>query len=213
MSTQVADHHGSRSSAAPRLLAGIIAAGLAACSAVPAPTFHSLMPAAATAGPRISATGALAWEVLPVTIPAQVDQPQWVVQAVDGSLAVLEQQRWIAPLGAEIGAAVSERLTQLVGAPAAGSVAPAKQWRIQVEVQRFDAAPGRETRLEARWSLRSAADGAPTLSCRGEFVQAVSAPGYLALAKGHQQGVAQLGDAIGRALKAISAGNPATCEG
>ena len=125
------------------------------------------MPAATAAGPGISATGSLAWEVLPVTVPAQVDQPQWVVQAVDGSLAVLEQQRWIAPLGAEIGAAVAERLTQVVGAPAAASsVVPGKQWRIRVEVQRFDSTPGRETRLEARWALRSAADGAPTLSCR-----------------------------------------------
>ena len=192
----------------------VIGAGLGACSTVPAPAFHSLMPAPAAGGPRISPTGSLAWEVLPVTVPAQVDQPQWVVQSVDGSLAVLEQQRWIAPLGAEIGAAVAERLTQAVGAPAAANaVAPGKQWRVRVEVQRFDSAPGRETRLEARWSLRSAADGAPSLSCRGEFVQAVTGTSYLALAKAHQQGVAQLGDAIGRALKSLSAGLPATCEG
>ncbi len=192
----------------------LVAAWLGACTSLPAPVFHSLMPASTVTGPRVSAAGAVAWEVLPVTVPAQVDQPQWVVQSVDGSLAVLEQQRWIAPLSAEIGAAVAERLTQMVGAPAAASsVANGEQWRVRVEVQRFDAAPGRETRLEARWSLRSAVDGAPTLSCRGEFVQAVSGTGYLALAKGHQQGVAQLGDSIGRALKAMSAGQPATCEG
>ena len=212
MSRRVAGHDGLHRAA----VAGAcgVAAWLGACGTAQAPTFHSLMPAATAAGPGISATGSLAWEVLPVTVPAQVDQPQWVVQAVDGSLAVLEQQRWIAPLGAEIGAAVAERLTQVVGAPAAASsVVPGKQWRIRVEVQRFDSTPGRETRLEARWALRSAADGAPTLSCRGEFVQAVAGTGYTALAKGHQQGVAQLGDAIGRALKAMSAGQPATCEG
>jgi len=197
-------------------MAGVcaLAALVSACSSVPAPAFHSLMPAPAASAPRISPVGAVAWEVLPVTVPAQVDQPQWVVQSVDGSLAVLEQQRWIAPLGAEIRAAVAERLTLALGAPAAAAAAaPGKQWRVAIEVQRFESAPGRETRLEARWTLSSTSDGAATLSCRGEFVQAMSGTSYIALAKGHQQGVAQLGDAIGRSLAALSAGRPAKCEG
>lgn len=213
MSRQLTGHERLRRGAG-RALACVVAAGLGACANAPAPTFHSLMPAPAVAAPRIASTGSLAWEVLPVTVPAQVDQPQWVVHSVDGSLAVLEQQRWIAPLAGEIGAAVADRLTRIVGAPAAaGSVVPGQQWRIRIEVQRFDSVPGRETRLEARWSLRSAVDGGLMLSCRGEFAQAVSSPGYIALAKGHQQGVAQLGDVIGRALKAMSAGQSATCEG
>ena len=135
-----------------------------------------------------------------------------MVRTVDGSLAVLEQERWIAPLGEEVRAAVADRLTQLVGAPAA-SAETGKRWRIRIDVQRFDSAPGREARIEATWTLTSDAEAAAPLRCRGEFVQPLTASGYLALAKGHQQAAAQMADAIASALKAVAAGQAATCSG
>ena len=190
----------------------VLIALLAGCGAAQPPRYHSLMPAAATTVRPVVAAGSLGWELLPVAIPAGVDQPQWVVRTVDGSLAVLEQERWIAPLGDEVRAAVSDRLTQVVGAPAASAI-PGKRWRIHIDVQRFDSAPGREARIEATWTLASDAEGAAPLRCRGEFVQPLAASGYLALAKGHQQAAAQLADAIASALKAVAAGQAATCAG
>jgi uncharacterized lipoprotein YmbA len=183
---------------------------LPACSSVPPPRYHSLMPAPASTVRAPAPAGSLAWEVLPVAVPAGVDQPQWVVRTVDGSLAVLEQERWIAPLGEEIRAAVADRLTQDVGAPAV-SAESRKRWRIRIDVHRFDSAPGREARLEATWTLSSDVDAAAALRCRGEFAQALTAGGYLALAKGHQQAVTTLADAIGNELKALNAGQTASC--
>ena len=183
---------------------------LAACGSVPPPRYHTLMPAPASTVRSPAPAGSLAWEVLPVAVPAGVDQPQWVVRTVDGSLAVLEQERWIAPLGEEIRAAVADRLTQDVGAPAL-SPESRKSWRIRIDVHRFDSAPGREARLEATWTLSSDADAAAALRCRGEFVQALAAGGYLALAKGHQQAVTTLADAIANELKALNAGQTASC--
>src|SRR5436309_2906138 len=78
---------------APALLAG--------CASVQAPRYHTLMPSPAATVRPLAPAGSMAWEVLPVAVPAGVDQPQWVVTTVDGSLAVLEQERWIAPLGEE----------------------------------------------------------------------------------------------------------------
>jgi len=183
---------------------------LAACGSVPPPRYHTLMPAPASTVRSPAPAGSLAWEVLPVAVPAGVDQPQWVVRTVDGSLAVLEQERWIAPLGEEIRAAVVDRLTQDVGVPAV-SAESRKRWRIRIDVHRFDSAPGREARLEATWTLSSDADAAAALRCRGEFVQALAAGGYLALAKGHQQAVTTLADAIANELKALNAGQTASC--
>ena len=199
-------------------LRGAVAAGIAVvtllggCAAGPTTRFHTLMPAAGTAGPQVAPTGALAWEVLPVNIPAQVDQPQWVVRAADGSLAVLEQERWIAPLAEEFRAAVTDRLTQILGAPAA-SAEPRKRWRVRIDVQRFESSPGREARLEATWTVNSLSETAISLRCRDEFVATATSGDYLALAKAHQQGVAKLADDIGSALKALSAGQLASCRG
>jgi uncharacterized lipoprotein YmbA len=188
-----------------------LAALLCACSSVSPPRFHTLMPAPDSATSTVAPSGALAWEVLPVAIPAQVDQPQWVVRTVDGSLAVLEQERWIAPLGEEIRAAVVDRLTRTLGAPAA-PIEPGKLWRVRIDVQRFDSAPGREVRLEATWTVSSSAETAVPLRCHGDFVQQITAGGYPALASGHQQGVTRLADRIAQALKLLSAGQPAACE-
>ena len=185
---------------------------LAGCGSAQPPRYHSLMPAPSSSARPLAAAGSLAWEVLPVAVPAGVDQPQWVVRTVDGSLAVLELERWIAPLGEEVRAVVTDRLRQVVGAPAA-SAEPGRRWRIRVDVQRFDSAPGREARIEATWTLTSDAEGAAPLRCRGEFVQPLAASGYLALAKGHQQAAAQLAEAIASALKAVAAGQAATCSG
>jgi len=184
---------------------------LGACSSMQPPRFHTLMPAPASTTPTIAPAGPLAWEVLPVTIPAQVDQPQWVVRTIDGSLAVLEQERWIAPLGEEIRAAVADRLTRTLGAPAP-PLESGKVWQVRIDVQRFDSVPGREARLEATWTLSPNVGAAMALRCHGDFVQQISTGGYAALASGHQQGVARLAESITRTLRALSAGQSATCE-
>jgi uncharacterized protein len=195
------------------VMAGVaLFALLAGCSSVLPPRYHTLMPAPSAAARPPAPAGSIAWEVLPVAVPAGVDQPQWVVRTVDGSLAVLEQERWIAPLGAEVRAAVTERLTQEIGAPAVPAE-PRKRWRIGIDVQRFDSTPAREVRLEATWTLTTEADAAVALRCRGEFVQALAASGYPAVAKGHQQAVASLADAVGGGLRALNAGQTATCAG
>ncbi len=215
MTRAVADRHSPRRCVAivVALMAPLaVSALLAGCSSAQPPRYHSLMPAPSSTARPVAAAGSLAWEVLPVAIPAGVDQPQWVVRTADGSLAVLEQERWIAPLGEEVRAAVTERLTQVVGAPTASTL-PGRRWRIRIDVQRFESAPGREARIEATWTLASDAEAATPLRCHSEFVQPLAASGYLALAKGHQQAASQLADAIASTLKAVVAGQAATCAG
>ena len=185
---------------------------LAGCSSAQPPRYHTLLPARAPIARPAAPAGSVAWEVLPVAVPAGVDQPQWVVRTVDGSLAVLEQERWIAPLAEEFRAAVTDRLTQILGAPAA-SAEPRKRWRVRIDVQRFESSPGREARLEATWTVNSLSETAISLRCRDEFVATATSGDYLALAKAHQQGVAKLADDIGSALKALSAGQLASCRG
>ena len=189
----------------------VVAAG---CGSVQPPRFHSLMPASASSAKAFSEAGPLAWEVLPVGIPQGVDQPQWVVRRADGSLAVLEQERWIAPLAEELRAAITERLTQMLGAPLTESGGEMqRRWRIKVDVQRFESSPGVEARLEALWSVRAVSGEAASLSCRVEIAQSPGADGYLGLANAHRQGVRKLGDAIGSALKALSSGQQGVCSG
>ena len=182
---------------------------LCACGAATAPTqFHTLMQPATTA--PASTVGVTDWQLLPVKVPAQVDQPQWVLRAADGSLVVLEQQRWIAPLADEIHAALVERLTKALGPPAASPAAggAAASTRVAVDVRRFELAAGREARLEADWQIRRA-DAA--VACHSTFVQQPTGPGYVELAAAQQRAVGQLGDAISKALERLDKGQPGAC--
>lgn len=177
------------------------------CGSVPTPThFHTLMPPAPAIAERGSAVAGIDWQVLPVKIPAQVDQPQWVLRAADGSLVVLEQERWIAPLADEIHAAVVERLSQTLGPPGASEAAT--RWLVRIDIRRFDLVAGGEARLTADWSVSREGTA---INCHSTVVSQPASSGYAALANAQQEGVSKLADAIGAGLKSSSKGQAIVC--
>ena len=188
-----------------RLLAAVAVALAAGCTSAPPTRFHTLLDA--PTAPAAPAGAPLAWELLPVTVPAQVDQPQLVVRAGDGTLALLESERWIAPLADEYRAALAERLTRALGPPAGAGSAGGKLWRIRVDVQRFDSLPAAYAREEATWSV---AAGGSTLTCHGSLQERVDA-GFPALAAGHRRAIERLGDAIAATLRELAAGRTPAC--
>lgn len=206
-----------------------------ACGVAP-PRFHTLLPLSAAPvpapAPTTSAAALPRWELLPVTVPVQVDQPQMVVRLPDDTIALLEEDRWIAPVADEIRAAVALRIAQQLaeagttgasnvnsntGADSSGAAsatgaaaAPAKRWLLAIEVQRFDSAVGRQVRLEAVWTLRTTDSALPALRCRSVLAQAVGA-GVPALAASQRALVAQLGVAMASATQAALAGAALEC--
>lgn len=189
--------------------AALAGALLAGCAATPPTRYYTLLPAVAASEQRSEAAPRFDWNVDPVVVAAQFDQPQWVVRAADGSLVVLDNERWIAPLGDEIRGAVVERLTPRFGPPNPGSsAAGAPAWRVRIDVQRFDLLPGSEARIVADWSLRG--DG-QALRCHAAISQPVAAPDYASLARAQQQAVARLADAIAAALERSAKGAAAQC--
>jgi uncharacterized protein len=200
-------------SVAARLGAILLVVAASGCSSAPVTRFHTLL------GPpmgKAAATeaGKLAWELLPVVVPVQVDQPQLVVRADDGTLALRENERWIAPLADEYRAALVDRLTQALGVPPTLAEAPrgSRLWRVRVDVQRFDSVPDRYALEELNWSLRpaEAAGGDALLACHGKVEVPVGA-GYPALTAGHRQAVERFAAAIAASLRALDAGQTADC--
>ncbi len=197
----------------PAMALAAACALLAGCAAPVVTRFHTLMPAptALTADAPLPSAGPVAeiWEVLPVSVPVQVDQPPWVVRLPDDSLAVLEHERWIAPLADELRAALAEQLRQTLPPAAMGVAAAAPRWRVAVDVLRFESLPGRLARLDAQWLLRSS-QGSTALRCQASLSQAAPG-GYTALAAAHRAAVAQLGLTIAAALVALERGDSPTC--
>ena len=192
----------------------MVAGGLlGACSAPKPDRFHSLL-ASELAVPAPPAGVAPSFvDVLPVTLPPLVDQPQWVLRAADDSLLVLEHERWAAPLREELRGALLERLTSRWAAVDVRTLPQpaANVWRVRVDVQRFESLPAREARIESSWSLLPPQRNAAALVCRSTLRESVGEGGVLALAAAHRRVVAKLGDEIGTRLVALQRGEAVGC--
>ena len=201
---------------------------LAACGSAPTTRYHTLMPAAGLLAP-VPANPTVGWTLATVSVPAQVDQPQWLVRLSDDSMRLLEHERWVAPLADELQGAFGEALARRLGAPGLTPTTSGKRWRVRIEVQRFDSAPAQHVAIVVDWTL-TATMAAPVAAglpaslptsmsggplewrCRDAMRQAV-AGGVPALAEAHRQAVVQIADRIAAALQAVDSGQPARCPG
>ncbi len=185
-------------------LAGL-ALALAACSSTPPPRYHTLLQPASSAA---ALTPTISWIIAGVSVPAQVDQPQWVVRLPDESLRLLEQERWVAPLADEMQGAFGDALARRLGAPGLPKPASGKSWRVRIDVQRLDSAPAQLAALVVDWSIASAGGTAAELRCRDAVRQPVGA-GIPALAAAHRDAVVQIAQRIGAAVQALDGGTAA----
>jgi|LNAP01.1.fsa_nt_gb uncharacterized lipoprotein YmbA len=191
-----------------------LALGLGACASAPVQYYTLSAPSAyATTAEQ---PAAFLIDVLPVGVPAPLDQPQWVVRQGDSGIAVLDDQRWAGPLGDELRSALSVELThRLDTQDIAGLARPAGKstLRIKLQVRRFDAWPGQRVQLGADWSLGFAdeADSAQ-LVCGGLFEQA-AAGGSPELARAQQRMVAALAARIATDARRLSSSRGALCSG
>jgi hypothetical protein len=193
-----------------RFLAILAVSGIAACASAPT-RFYTLLPQSSPA--RSASSAEYRINVLPVRIPAQDDQPQLVVRESEDRVALLEGERWVAPLGDQIRAAVSEGLARDLGAvdvhglPASG---PQRVYRVKLDVRRFESVPGRYAREDIVWSVHEADAAHAALTCASSLTEPVGS-GYAALVRGHQQALAALSGRIAGALRAVAAGRAVAC--
>jgi hypothetical protein len=142
----------------------------------------------------------------PVSIPALVDRPQFVLSAGPNEVRVDEFQRWAGPLADDIGRVVAENLVLLLGSPRVmlfpQQAAEDVQYRVVIGVQRFESTPGEAALLDALWSVRRTKVGA-SQSGRTTLREA-SAGGYDALAAAHSRALAQLSLDLANAIRALA---------
>ena len=174
-----------------------IAAG---CSSQPS-KFYSLSSTASADGtPATSATVLVG----PVTIPASVDQPEFVVQVAPNRVQVDEFNRWVSPLSDGIARAVAGDLVVLLGTPEVATAQLANfapDYRVTIDVQRFESIQGQAATVEAVWTVRKTAGG-ETRSGRTVAREPVQGQGFDALAAAHSQAIAKMSGDIAAAIRA-----------
>ncbi len=148
------------------------------------------------AGPAIA--------VGPITLPEMVDRPQLVVRVAANRVEILEAQRWAEPLKDEIPRLVARNLGRLLGSNRVSSyrqfAGAAPDYRVLLDIVRFDCLPGREVTVEAAWSLRRHAGGAARHG-RSLLREQVQGEGYEPLVAALQRALVGLSGDLARAVQ------------
>jgi len=190
-----------------RLAAVVMLCGLgtlaAGCGSSPPSRFYTL---SGTATPP-AASSNLSVAVGPITIPAAVDRPQMVVSTSANQVELDEFNRWASPLGNNISRVVAVNLVALLGTPNVTlfpqMLAADADFRVAIEVQRFDSTPGEAAVLDAVWTVRRAKDGKADTG-RTTVRETVQEKSIEALVAAHSRAMARLSQDIAAAVRGLT---------
>lgn len=173
------------------------------CASTPPSRFYTLsavaVPAAAPSNVSVA--------VGPVSVPADVDRPQFVVSAGPNQVRLDEFNRWASPLQNGISRVVAENLVMLLGTPRVTlfpqTLSADADYRAAIEVQSFASAPGEAAMLDAVWTVRRMKDG-KTATGRTTVREPVQEKGFDALAAAHSRAVGRLSQDLAGAVRALA---------
>jgi uncharacterized lipoprotein YmbA len=195
------------------LLAGAaVFMALAGCASSPPVHYHTLSAPAVTGSAGQPA--AFAFELLPVGIPAQLDQERLVVRENATGLVIQDSERWTGPYADEVRNALAVQLAAGLHAQdvsGLGKTAGQQVMRIQVQVRRFDAWVGGTVNFDATWRLGMVdAAGDARVLCASHF-EVPASGGYPELVRAQQVALAGLAAEIAGTARAWDGGANGQC--
>jgi uncharacterized protein len=185
----------------------LVVAAAAGCSTTAPARFYTLDVTAAADGAAPVHNSIM---VGPVSVPAAVDRSEFVVQTAPNRVDVDEFNRWAAPLSDSIAQVVAGDLVKLLGTPNVAAAPLANfdaDYRVTIDVQRFESVPGQTALLDALWTVRRTAGG-ETHSGRTTAPETVQGDSFDALAAAHSRALARLSGDIAVAIRAETEDKP-----
>jgi len=132
-------------------------AALSGCGSSPPVRFFTL---AADPPPAAMTQTSADFSVIvgPVTVPEMVDRPQLVLRSSSSRVEIAEFARWAAPLKSEIPRVIADHLARLLGGARTSTSAQRAtglpDYRVLIDVQRFESAPNEGVTIQAQWEVR-----------------------------------------------------------
>ena len=200
----------------PRPLVLLLALFVAGCAGSPPINLYTLSaapaPAADTRSPQSPAVVALG----PVTLPDYIDRPQIVTRKSAYQLELAAYDHWAAPLYDMLPRVLVEDVASRLPADRVVSFPQVNDasfdYRIAVDVSRFDVDATGEATLAARWQLYARSAPRALLIADDTLQRRIEGEGYDAYAASLSAVLADLGDRIARGVNSAraSAARPLT---
>ena len=177
----------------------LLAAG---CGTTPRESFYMLEAPPAPAPAALAST--LSVYVGPVVVPEAVDRTPMVIRTSPNQVEVEDFHRWAEPLKTAIPRVVAEDLMRELGTPRVAAARVASlvptDYRVAIEVQRFESSLTEGATVDALWTITSTKGAAPRTG-RTLAHEAVDAPTHAAVAAAHSRALARVARDIAIAMK------------
>jgi len=180
----------------------LLCAFAAGCATTPAARLYTL----SASSPAAETALDISVSVGPVSIPAAVDRPQIVVATAANQVRLDDFNRWTSPLQENLSSVIADNLAALLGSsrvtrfPKTSSADA--DFRVAIEVTRFESVPGQWATLDAAWTVRRMSDGV-VQTHRTSAREPVQDQSYEALAAAHSRAAARLSQDIAEAVRAL----------
>lgn len=179
---------------------------LSACTAPTKVRYHMLSGGSPLQVNSASETPEYRVAIGPATIPEALDRQQIVLSVAPNRYAISDSDRWSEPLKREIprviAEAVGERLHAIHVAAHSQYGGQGADYRVLIDVLRFDSAPGKSITLEAKWSIRTRT-GDRLKEAHFILVEQVSAQGISPLVTAHAKALDELGREIAMTIDSL----------
>jgi uncharacterized protein len=190
------------------IIALILTMLLAGCGSSPKPSYYTLTSEAPpTAALDVKTSYSVA--VGPLSLPGALDRPQLTVRVNANQVEIDEFHRWAGPLKQELTRVISENMAQALGMPRvltnSESGAGNADYRVALDVQRFDTTPGSGVVVEVAWTVQRAGGSQKS----GHLLvqeAATDTKDYDALIAAHSRALGQVSHAIALDVLALAAG-------
>jgi uncharacterized lipoprotein YmbA len=189
-----------------RLGALALALALAACVGAPAPREQFFTLASPNPGVAPPASASPSVFVGPISVPAAVDRTSMVLSTAPNQVEISDQYRWAEPLRDGIARVIAETLSRELGSSrvlssrmAAGTKV---DYRVAIEVQRFDSSLDEGATLDALWTITASAGAARNGRTFVREADSAHTPGGIAAA--HGRALQRLAADIANAIRSAS---------
>ena len=174
----------------------------------PEVVFHTLSPMSQEATRLASVGKPMALEIMPVQLPELLQRSQLVVLDGTDTYRLSATHRWGNTLEQDMQRVLTENLAALLGSD---SVVPyplgdrvQAAYRISLEVQQCEGAPGGTLTFRATWMVTQPSDGRLVLRHRWRLQEPVQGGNIEDLVSAHSRVMSALSQEMGKALQALA---------
>ncbi len=180
---------------------------LGACASPVKTRYHMLSGESPVQAKAASETPEYRVAIGPSTVPEALDRQQIVLNIAPNRYVISDNERWSEPLKREIPRVIAEAVgRRLPTARVAAHLQYGGQdadYRILIDVLRFESAPGKSITLEAKWGIRTRT-GERLKEAHYVFTEKVSAPGITPLVTAHAKALDEFGREIAKSIDSIA---------